>query len=392
MKILLTGAAGFIGTHVRGLLEAHGHDVLCVDSYEPQVHGNAVRADAYSVSEFLEMSFTIPEVDVVVHLAARVGVMQSQYEVSNYVQGNVAQTAALLDAYVVARRCRRFIVASSMSIYGEGSYWVSDATRSYQANGHIVRDIERGWDGFAHAATLSGEPNEAWNIAVGATFRPTTTPETKRAEPASVYALTKYDQERYTRIVGAAYGIETVALRFFNTYGEGQALANPYTGVLAQFACRVLNGKPPLVYEDGQQTRDFIHVSDVAWAVVASVETPLLDGVYNVCTGVSTSVGELAALWCTIARERGLAEVEPDILHTYRAGDVRHCVGDPLALERATRSDMQTGWRAEVELVDGLRRTADWILENHFHIDVPEDNSAQASEELRAHGLERGKV
>jgi len=275
MKVLVTGCRGFIGSHVWRLLERNGHDVFGLDVLEPQVHGDApaladdARIDALSVGGACSLALTDPvfadtlwDVDAVIHLAAVVGVGQSQYEPTRYVQGNVLETVQLCERVVANRqRIRKLVVASSMSIYGEGEY-----ANFGDGVVRLRRQPSRGWDAF----------DVVWPDGIVQDVReelqPRPTRETKRPQPASVYAQTKLDTEQYAMLLGETYEIPTVALRLFNTYGQGQALANPYTGAVAQFACRVLNGQPPLVYEDGRQLRDFIHVSDVAAAVVRAVE------------------------------------------------------------------------------------------------------------------------
>jgi dTDP-L-rhamnose 4-epimerase len=383
MKLLLTGAAGFIGSHVRGLLQQRGHEVTGVDCYLPQVHGHSPRevsgvrravvgAMAAQWSQDPNLVY-----DAVVHLAAEVGIGQSQYEPARYIRGNVAETADLWEAIIKHRsHVRKVVVASSMSVYGEGSYeGDGDGPSTYR---RFERAVERGWDAFDHVRA------DGTRTAVPGLPRPVPTRESKIPEPRSVYAQSKLDTEAYSRLLGAAYEIPTVALRFFNTYGPGQALINPYTGVLASFACRVLNGQPPLIFEDGQQVRDFVFVTDVADAIVAAVEKEDLIGTYNVCTSVPTTVSGLAEQWNRVAGHFGIAPQAPRILQRFRKGDVRACYGDPTAFHHAT------GWRAHVSLAEGLLRTAQWVLRNGLHKHVPVDHSGTALAELRQMGVVTG--
>jgi dTDP-L-rhamnose 4-epimerase len=211
--------------------------------------------------------------------------------------------------------------------------------------------------------------------AEGRVLVPVPTPETKPLQPTSIYAVTKRDHEEMFLTVGAAYGIPTVALRYFNIYGTRQSLSNPYTGVIAIFSSRLLNRRPPLVFEDGQQTRDFVHVSDVVRANLAALDHDAANGcVYNVGTGVATSVLQVAEI---LAKELGFRE-PPDVTQQYRAGDVRHCVAD------ATRIARELGFRARVPLADGMRELLGWLREQ-----PAEDRVDQAARELQARGLTR---
>jgi dTDP-L-rhamnose 4-epimerase len=199
--------------------------------------------------------------DAVINLAAEVGVAQSMYEPTRYVNANTLDTIKLWEQVIKHKNIKRWVQASSMSIYGEGAYY-SEGVIEYRSG--LVRDVSKGWDGFME--------KRPYGMEQAGRLIPLPTDETKTPEPASVYARTKLDQEQYSLLMGETYKVPTIALRFFGTYGEGQSLSNPYTGVAAIFACRALNGKPPLVFEDGQQRRDFVHVSDVARAVVAAVD------------------------------------------------------------------------------------------------------------------------
>jgi len=269
-------------------LLARGDRVRVLDSLVGQVHGDAGRPDYLAGDVELQrgdvrdpdaLRRALDDVDAVVHLAARVGVGQSMYEIEEYTSANSYATAALMEA-LAQRPVRKLAVASSMSIYGEGAY-------------------------------VDGEPAP--------------TPETKLPELTSIYALTKYDQERTCLLVGGAYGIPTVALRLFNVYGPRQALSNPYTGVLAIFASRLLNDRPPRVFEDGRQRRDFVSVHDVARAFETALDGDGADGLaVNIGSGESVTVLELAH---RLARQLG-KEIEPEVTGEQRVGDVRHCFAD----------------------------------------------------------------
>jgi len=250
-NVLITGGAGFIGSHLSRRLLERGYHVRALDNLTQQVHGNAARP-AYLPEEVELMVGDVRDrdvvgralqgIDAVVHLAARVGVGQSMYEIAEYASANTFATGMLLEA-MMDHPVRKLLVASSMSVYGEGLY----RNRTGRASEATERDraqLERGaWDPVG---------------ADGQSLEPLPTPETKPVSLSSIYALGKYDQERMCLLYGSAYGVPTVALRFFNVYGPDQALSNPYTGVLAIFANRLLNDLPPLIYEDGGQRRDFV--------------------------------------------------------------------------------------------------------------------------------------
>ena len=291
-------------------------------------------------------------VDAVVHLAARVGVGQSTYENADYTAVNSLGTAVLLEA-LPQTSVRKLLVASSMSVYGEGLYRT--------ATGDPVEPPER---------TREQLDRREWELPG---LEPAPTPETKRLGLSSIYALTKYEQERACLVAGAAYGIPSVALRLFNTYGTRQALSNPYTGVLAIFAARLLNDRAPRVYEDGLQRRDFVAVSDVARAFRLALEGDGADGsVVNVGSGASVTVQEIGTrLGATIGKE-----IEPELTGEYRLGDIRHCYAD-ISHARST-----LGYEPEVELDAGLAELAGWLDGRVAH-----DRIDAAAEELTRRGL-----
>ena len=367
-RILITGGAGFIGSHLGDALLSRGYEVRALDSLSPQVHGPDAERPGY-LDEDVELVTgdvrdpdivrrALDGVDIVYHLAAAVGVGQSMYEIAHYTGVNNLGTAVLLEA-LAAQPVERLIVASSMSLYGEGLYRSADGS---MATGQD-RDL---------AQLRAGE----WEVknTRGEILVPVPTPESKLPSLASVYALSKFDQERMCLLVGRAYGIATTALRFFNVFGTRQALSNPYTGVLAIFASRLLNDKPPSVFEDGLQRRDFVSVYDVAQACCLVLERPESAGdVFNVGSGRSYTIREIAE---RIARVVGKEYLEPEITGKYRVGDIRHCFAD-ISHARAV-----LGYEPQVELEDGLEELAGW-LEGQ----VATDRVEQASAELAARGL-----
>jgi dTDP-L-rhamnose 4-epimerase len=371
MKILVTGGAGFIGSHLVDALVAEGHRVRVLDSLDPQVHGANASWPSHCnrAAEYLRGDVTDAEtvrraldgVEVVYHEAAAVGVAQSMYEIASYVAANSLGAGVVLQE-VIARKdqIQRMVVASSMSIYGEGAY--------LDADGRVVTPALRS------DAQLE---KRDWELrdAQGRALRPIGTPETKALFPTSVYAVTKRDHEELFLAVGNAYRIPTVALRYFNVYGSRQALSNPYTGVAAIFSARLLNGHAPLVHEDGQQSRDFIHVSDIVRANLLALRADALPGlVCNVGTGRPTTVARLAEL---LAERLGLA-LRPELSERFRAGDIRHCFADPGHAKRAL------GFEAQVRFETGIDDVIEFARGQR-----PDDGVLRADQELRARGLAR---
>lgn len=316
-KVLITGGCGFIGRHVAEEMLAHGHEVRLYDAMIAQVHGDAtpdlpkgaelVRGDMQDAEG---VRAALNGCDGVIHLAAEVGVGQSMYEIARYVGANDLGTAVLLEA-MLAHPVQRIVVASSMSVYGEGYYALPDGT--------LLENVRR-----KPAEVRGGQ----WNAVApdGQPLLPTATDEHKRVDLASIYALTKYAQEREVMIFGEAYDVDAVALRLFNVFGAGQALSNPYTGVLANFASRLASGERPTIFEDGEQRRDFVHVRDVARAFRLAYETPEAAGeLFNIGSGSAYTVTQVATL---LAEAMNLPHLTPEITGKYRSGDIRNCFAD----------------------------------------------------------------
>lgn len=372
MKVLLTGGAGFIGSHLTDRLLTSGHSLRALDSLDPQVHSSSARPDYLDpavelivgdIRDRSAVSRALEGVDVVVHLSAAVGVGQSMYEIERYTSINALGTAVLLEQLLERRdSIQKVLVASSMSIYGEGQY----------------RNPRSGERGIA-PGLRSREQLEArqWEIVGedGLPLEPEPTAESKPLRPTSIYAIGKRDHEEMVLSVGAAYGIPSVALRFFNVYGERQALSNPYTGVAAIFASRLLNNRAPLVFEDGAQTRDFIDVRDVACCCELALTTDRADGqTVNVGTGMATSVMTVARV---IADGLDRA-IEPETVQQYRAGDIRHCYADIALAERLL------GFRAEIPFERGMDDLLPWLEAQEARDEV---DAAKAA--LLARGLVR---
>jgi dTDP-L-rhamnose 4-epimerase len=365
-KILITGGAGFIGSHLAKELLTSGHSVRVLDKLDPQVHAESqrppyldpdVELQVGDVCNRDEVKRALRGVDMVCHLAAAVGVGQSMYEIARYTLNNDLGTAVLLEE-VIASDIRRLLVASSMSIYGEGL--TRAGTRLIEPAPRSLEQLKSGrWE---------------LGLASGEALEPVPTPETKSPALHSVYALNKYAQERMPLIIGSAYNREVVALRFFNVYGPYQALSNPYTGVLAIFGARLLNGRPPMIFEDGLQRRDFVHVRDVARACRLALESPRAPGrVFNVGSGQSRTVLDIAQ---RMARVMGRQEIAPHVTGKYRAGDIRHCFAD-ITLAREL-----LGFAPAVQFDDGLAELVEWLMQQHAT-----DAVEKATNELSRRGL-----
>jgi dTDP-L-rhamnose 4-epimerase len=364
--ILITGGAGFVGRHVAKALLRDGHRVRALDSLIEQVHPTQSRPS--ELEEDVELIVgdirdgdvvkrAVTGVDAVIHLAAEVGVGQSMYAIDRYTSVNDYGTAVLFQQ-LVEHPVRRVVIASSMSIYGEGLYRAAD--------GELMQDVVRGprnADGTWDPLDKTGQP-----------LVPVPTPETKQPALKSVYAINKFVQERLTLTLTAQYGMGGAALRLWNIYGPGQALSNPYTGVLAIFASRIMNGQPPMVFEDGKQRRDFVHVSDVTRAFLLALQKPEANGeVFNIGSGEDRTVEEVALLQ---ASSMGRSDIAPEITQQARAGDIRHNIPD------LTKARDVLGYEAKQDFASGLEELAEWVARQES-----QDRVAEARRELEMRGL-----
>ncbi len=368
-QILITGGAGFVGSHLAdGLLRA-GHKVRVIDDLTPQVHKEGppdylspgVELVVGDVRDPNRMRGVLRDVDVIYHFAATVGVGQSMYEISRYMSVNTQGTAELLQAMLDAKVSpEKLIVASSMSIYGEGRYQCSKCLRDATPPVRPVSQLKAGrWE--LHCSFCDG------------VLKPLPTNEAKPSEINSVYALSKRDQEELCLIYGRTYGVPVTALRFFNIYGTRQALSNPYTGVAAIFAARLINDQAPLVFEDGEQMRDFVSVHDIVRANMLAMERPESDGhVINIGCGKPISIRHVAEI---LARSLG-KDIAPVITQKYRAGDIRHCYAD------LTRARMLLGYEPQVTHEEGFRELAAWLQGQEA-----EDKAEIMLRELNTYGL-----
>jgi dTDP-L-rhamnose 4-epimerase len=366
---LVTGGAGFVGSHLADRLLRDGWRVRALDNLDPLAHPSARAPDHLSRDvELIAGDLRDREVveralggaEVVFHLGGAVGNGESMMNVRRAVDVNSVGTATLLEA-VLARRdvIRRFVVASSMVVYGEGTYSCGEHGRVPAPGRASERLRHRRWEPVCPSC--------------GRELHPVAVSEDDELRPTSVYGITKRDQEELALVLGRAYGLEVVALRYLNAYGPRQALGNPYTGVAALFAARVLAGRRPRVFEDGRQIRDLVSVTDVVEATVRAAAAPkAVDHAVNVATGRQIRIADLAH---ELARALG-SDLEPEITGEFRAGDIRHCYAD------TTRARELLGFEAHRTLEDALPELADWVARQQFV-----ERGDEAVAELRALGL-----
>ena len=372
MKILVTGGAGFIGSHLVDALLARGHRVRVFDNLAPQVHGDSQRIPDYlnrdaeivvgDIRDRGALKKAIDGVEVIYHHAAAVGVGQSMYQIERYVRANSLGTATLLDIIVNEKtRVEKLILASSMSNYGEGKYLCAWCGVVYPKLRRIEQLKCRDWEARCPSCDLP--------------LSPLPTDEEKPLFPTSIYATTKRDQEEMFCEIGRAYGISTIILRYFNVYGPRQALSNPYTGVIAIFLNCILGGVFPVIFEDGQQSRDFIHVQDIVQANLLALERYERGiEIFNVGTGVPTNLLQLFQLLHRLLWIENGRAVKPS--GRFRAGDIRHCFAD-ISKIRST-----LGFAPRVTLKDGIEGLASWLKAH-----IPSNVIARAMSELEARGL-----
>jgi dTDP-L-rhamnose 4-epimerase len=368
-KVLVTGGAGFIGSHTVDALVDQGCEVTLLDSLELPSHRtrefpNYLNRNCRKVKgSILQRSLVeklCKDADAVIHLAALVGGYQSMYQIDRYVETNTRGTSVLLDILVNTENAvRKLIVASSMMVYGEGTYKCgSCGTVHYPATRDPVSLRQAIWD-----------PRCA---VCGTTMTPVPTKESRPRVPGSIYAASKGHQEEISLLVGKTQGIRTTVLRYFNVYGSRQSLSNPYTGVCAVFTSRILNKKPPVLFEDGMMLRDFVHVSDVARANLLALQSQSADyEVFNIGSGIPTSILDLAR---TLTRIYG-STVEPQVSLRYRTNDIRQCYAD------ISKAKDMLGFTPMMSLENGLMELAEWAKANRWDaIDLFQDAMNELSE------------
>lgn len=374
MKVLVTGGAGFIGSRLTLRAAAAGHDVTVLDTLSPQVHGDdpgasdavvavkqAARFVRGSVTDRAAMEQVLGGQEAIVHLAAETGTGQSMYQIDHYSAVNIGGTATMLD--ILANRptsVRRVVVASSRSIYGEGRYRTPDGHYVYPQ--HRAETAMQAGDFAVHHQGCDGE------------LELVATDEDSRIHPSSVYGITKQVQEQLVMTVCPSLGIEGVALRYQNVFGPGQSLSNPYTGILSIFSNLIMQGKPINIFEDGEESRDFVYVDDVVEATLRALEHPAAaNEVFNVGTGVPVSVMTVAQ---TLSRLLDAA-VPISISGNFRLGDIRHNYAD------MTKIDRLLGFRPAWDFERGIAAFVAWAAASG-----PQASAYEASlEEMRAKGL-----
>lgn len=368
--VLVTGGAGFLGSHLVDRLLQRGYHVRVFDNLTTQVHPNGFPEYLTTDIEFISgdmrhldrVKFAVKGADVVIHLAAAVGVGQSMYEIAHYMGANSQGTANLLQALLDTKtQIEKLVVASSMSIYGEGKYVCTGC-------GDVA-------PGPRPTEQLRNKDFEVHCPVCDRVVMPVATDESKPLQYTSIYALSKKAQEEMCLLFGRTYDVPVTALRYWNIFGTRQALSNPYTGVAAIFASRLLNRRAPLVFEDGRQLRDFVSVHDVVDANLLAMERHEADGMaLNIASGHKISINEVAA---QLVEELGLTdEINVEITGKYRAGDIRHCFAD-ISLARQV-----LGYKPKYRFADGIRELVDWLRSQ-----TAEDRAAEAVRHLTAYGL-----
>ncbi len=367
-KILVTGGAGFIGSHLVDKLVTKKYKVRILDNLTPQVHQNKIPNYLNKTCEFINGDVTNPKdiqkavegVDAIYHEAAVVGVGQSMYMIGNYVSNNIYGTAMLLDFLANNKhKVKRLMVASSMSAYGEGLYECRNCGKIRPPLRSDKQMSKKEWELKC--------PNCKKILA------PIGIPETEAFNCNSIYAVTKQSQEDMVMIFGKAYGIPTTALRYFNVYGPRQSLSNPYTGVAAIFLSRLKSNHPPVVYEDGLQTRDFISVYDIAEANVAVLKNEKAFGkVFNLGTGNPVSIKKIAEILGELLNKK----IKPNITEKFRSGDVRHCSADISLIKKTL------GWSPKWTFEKGMSDLIQWGEKASS-----KDLFEEASRQLKSKGL-----
>ena len=346
MKILVTGGAGFIGSFLVDALIERGETVRIFDNLEQQVHLTGKPTYLNTQAEFIQGDVRDIEVfrtalhgmDTVIHCASAVGVGQSQYEIKKYTDVNVGGTANLLQL-LIEKDCtiKQILIPTSMTSYGEGLYRCPEHGDVRPGLRQVPQLEAHDWEPHCPVCQQSVE---------GIPIR-----EDALRESGTIYALSKNMQEDMVMNIAAVYGIKATAFRLFNVYGPRQSLSNPYTGVTAIFLSRLKNGQPPVIYEDGKQSRDFISVHDVVRAFLMALDTEEANGkVFNIGSGLKTSIADIASTLATLTS----IDVIANITAEFRKNDVRHCFAD------TTKARTILGWEPTVSFEAGMRELVEW--------------------------------
>ena len=373
-QVLITGGAGFIGSHLARRFADAGHKVVVLDSLIPQVHGPEPKltspllqsldgvADVIvgDVTSTDDLRRAIKGSRLVVHLAAETGTGQSMYEIDRYVEANIGGMSRLLNLLAnEPHAVSRVVVGSSRSVYGEGAYRTGD--------GRLVYPSHRSGEDLAQGDFDVHFPGEGAITSVP-------TDENATLHPSSVYGITKQVQESLLMTVGPAIGVEPVVLRYQNVYGPRQSLKNPYTGILSIFSTLIRQGKEINVFEDGEESRDFVFIDDVVEATFLAATSPTAAGaILNVGTGLATTVNQVVAVLLAAFG----ADVPTRVSGNFRLGDIRHCTADITRLREAL------GFVPEVPFADGVARFVEWALHEHVEGVAYEESL----DEMRSRGL-----
>ena len=371
-SILIIGGAGFIGSHLVDFLSEKGHNIIVFDNLVEQVHGKIDKPPNYlnknikfikgNVINYEDLYSVIKDVDVIFHLASAVGVGQSMYQISKYIETNTLGTANLLDILVnKEHNVKKLIITSSNTIYGEGKYRCESCGYIYPKF-RKKEDLEKGiWEFKCNRC--------------GKQLISVPTDENTVLNPTSIYAMSKEHQEKMSLLIGKTYGIDTTPLRCFLVYGSRQALSNPYTGVLTIFSTNLLSGNPPIIFEDGMQTRDFVNVKDVCQALILAMENSKAKGeIFNVGTGIPMTIKTIAH---TLINKLN-PEIKPIITNKYRTGDLRHCYAD------ISKIKQKLGYQPKISFEGGIEELIQWVKSQ---VGKFEDRSQIALNELKNKGL-----
>lgn len=370
-KVLVTGGAGYIGSHLVDALIARDYSVTVLDNLEPQVHRsghwpNYANAEATyihgDVRDREALASCVLAVDAVVHFAAAVSVGQSMYQLDRYVGVNTGATGSLLDILVNEKHdVRKLIVASSVGVYGEGAYKCGSCGPQFPPLRDATQLAERNWEPKCPQC--------------GAAVVGQATSEDTPLYRDNIYAMTKYHQEEMALLIGRTYGIPTVTPRFFNVFGPRQSLSNPYAGVAAIFLGRLLNDRAPVVFEDGGQLRDFVSIHDVTACLICMLERDGADFMpVNIGSGTRITILEIAR---TLARLTGKS-IEPEVTRTGRTFDIRHCFAD------ITRASESLDWCPTTTFEEGMSELIEWAERSD---ERPVDLFEDALAELDTRGL-----